>query len=204
MLRHTFLTIALLLLGASVRAQPTTALPASTTQPSTGSLSTASTPSQVAAPTNSGAVLLFNGWYLPRYQPSATSGADTTGALLSLFRKRRYAGCLYMIPFIVGISLALPISTTDSYGQQHVASEAISPPLGSAILGATLVGFIMHATKFNKGHLVAVDEAYAAGKPIPAQYRQLLKARHFEEAAYLREAIRQQMAREQQHASAAN
>lgn len=150
-----------------------------------------------AAPADAGAVLVFNNWYLPHYQASATSGADTTGALLSLFRKRRYAGFLYTIPFIVGVSLALPISTTDSRGQQHVAGEAISPPLGSTVLAATLVGFIGHANRFNKSHLVAVDRAYAAGQPIPARYRRLLNAQHFAEAALLREAIAQQQAREQ-------
>lgn len=149
-----------------------------------------------AASADSGAVLVFNDWYLPRYQATATSGADTTGALLSLFRKRRYAGFLYSIPFIVGVSLALPLSSTDQYGQQHVASEAISPPLGATILGATLVGFIAHANKFNKAHLIAVDQAYAAGQRVPAKYRGQLNASHFAEAAYLREALAQQMARE--------
>ena len=159
--------------------------------------SAAGSPSRAtsAAPADSGAVLVFNNWYLPRYE-AITSGADTTGALLSLFRKRRYAGFLYAIPFIVGMSLALPLSSTDSYGQQHVASEAISPPLGSVVLLATVVGFIAHATKFNKGHLLAVDHAYAAGQPIPAKYRRLLTPQHFAEAAYLRESLGQQMARE--------
>ncbi|NML63661.1 hypothetical protein HHL22_00405 [Hymenobacter sp. RP-2-7] len=150
-----------------------------------------------AAPADSGAVLVFNNWYLPRYEPSARSGADTTGALLSLFRKRRYAGFLYTIPFIVGISLALPLSTTDQYGQRHVASEAISPPLGSAILVGTLVGFVVHANRFNKSHLLALDRAYATGTPLPARYRNLLSERHFAEAALLRQAIAQQRAREQ-------
>lgn len=145
---------------------------------------------------DSGAVLLFNGWYLPRYAPKTTE-ADTTGALLSLFRKRRYAGWLYTLPFIAGMTLALPISSTDRYGQTTVADEAISPPLGFAIVGGTVVGFIMYATKFNKAHLVAVDKAYAAGQPIPAKYRSQLNASHFNEAAYLREALRQQMEREQ-------
>lgn len=143
-----------------------------------------------------GAVLLFNGWYLPAYQ-AGTPAADTTGALLALFRKRRYAGILFTIPFIVGVSLALPLSTTDRYGQQHVASEAISPPLGSAVLVGTVIGFIVHATKFSKNNLVAVDRAYAAGQPIPAKYRRLLNSNHFAEAAYLREALGQQRAREQ-------
>lgn len=150
-----------------------------------------------ASPADAGAVLVFNDWYLPRYQTSATSGADTTGALLALFRKRRYAGFLYTIPFIVGVSLALPLSTTDRYGQQHVASEAISPPLGIAVLAGTLVGFLVHAHRFNKAHLVAIDRAYAAGQPIPARYRRLLNDRHFAEAALLREGLAQQMAREQ-------
>ncbi|MEJ7663996.1 MAG: hypothetical protein WKG07_32925 [Hymenobacter sp.] len=61
-----------------------------------------------ASPADAGAVLVFNNWYLPRYQASAASRADTTGALLSLFRKRRYAGFLYTIPFIVGMSLTFP------------------------------------------------------------------------------------------------
>ena len=150
-----------------------------------------------AAAADSGAVLVFNNWYLPSYRASATSGADTTGALLSLFRKRRYAGYLFTIPAIVGFSLALPISTTDQYGRQHVASEAISPPLGIAVLAGTLVGFIVHANTFNKSHLIAVDRAYAAGTPIPARYRRLLNERHFAEAAVLREGIRQQQARQQ-------
>lgn len=177
--------LALLLGGRPLlRAQAPT--PPATAQPSVAA----------ALAADSGAVLVFNNWYLPRYQPSATSGADTTGALLSLFRKRRYAGFLYSIPFIVGVSLALPLSSTDRYGQQHVADEAISPPLGSAVLAATVVGFIVHATKFNKNHLLALDRAYAAGRPIPAPYRRLLRQQHFAEAAYLREALAQQMARE--------
>ncbi|WP_223649020.1 hypothetical protein [Hymenobacter psoromatis] len=155
------------------------------------------TPPLGASPADAGAVLVFNNWYLPRYQASASSGADTTGALLSLFRKRRYAGFLYTIPFIVGVSLALPLSTTDSRGQQHVASEAISPPLGIAVLAGTLVGFVVHANRFNKDHLLAINRAYAAGQPIPARYRRLLRDRHFAEAALLREGLAQQMAREQ-------
>ena len=154
-----------------------------------------------AAAADSGAVLVFNNWFLPRYQAGARAGADTTGALLSLFRKRRYAGYLYTIPFIVGVSLALPLSSTDRYGKQHVASEAISPPLGSAVLAAGLVGFIVHANRFNKDHLIAIDRAYAAGTPIPARYRRLLKDQHFAEASVLREAIAQQKAREQVGAS---
>ena len=150
-----------------------------------------------ASPADAGAVLVFNNWYLPRYQAGPASGADTTGALLSLFRKRRYAGFLYTIPFIVGMSLTFPLSSTDQYGRQHVASEAISPPLGIAVLAGTVVGFIVHANKFNKRHLLAVDRAYAAGQPIPARYRSLLTERHFAEAALLREALAQQMAREQ-------
>ncbi|WP_210516805.1 hypothetical protein [Hymenobacter terricola] len=145
--------------------------------------------------TEAGAVLLFNDWYLPAYQPG-TPAADTTGALLSLFRKRRYAGILFTVPFIVGISLALPIASKDAAGQRTVAAEAISPPIGSAILVGTVVGFIMHATKFSKANLVAIDKAYAAGHSIPARYRSQLNASHFAEAAYLREAIAQQKARE--------
>lgn len=150
-------------------------------------------PPTVAADTE--AVLLFNGWYLPPYAPTRAA-ADTTGALLSLFRKRRYAGFLFAAPLIVGLSLALPIASTDRYGQRTVAAEAISPPFGSAVLVATVVGFIVHATKFNKAHLVAVDRAYTAGRPIPARYRRELNANHFAEAAYLREALAQQRARE--------
>ena len=148
------------------------------------------------AAADSGAVRLFNGWYLPRYTTQAT-GADTTGALLSLFRKRRYAGWLYALPFMAGMTLALPISSTDRYGQSQVADEAISPPLGVALLAGTVVGFITHASKFNKAHLEAVAKAYAAGRPVPARYRSQLNADHFQEAAYLREALRQQMEREQ-------
>lgn len=154
-------------------------------------------PLPAIAPVDAGAVLLFNGWYLPSYRPG-TAAADTTGALLSLFRKRRYAGFLFAVPFIVGTSLALPLASHDPYGQRQVAAEAISPPLGSAILLSTLVGFIAHATKFNKGHLLAVDKAYAAGQAIPRRYRSQLNASHFAEAAYLREAIAQQQAREPQ------
>jgi len=153
-------------------------------------------PAMTTASADSGAVLLFNGWYLPRYQPQG-SEADTTGALLSMFRRRRVAGYAFTIPFIVGMTLALPISTTDSYGRTTVASEAISPPLGVAVLAGTFAGFIVHANTYNKKHLLAVDHAYAAGKPIPAKYRRGLKQLHFEEAAYLREALRQQMQREQ-------
>ena len=153
-------------------------------------------PAPAAAVVDSGAVFVFNSWYLPAYR-AGTPAADSTGALLSLFRKRRYAGLLFTVPFIVGMSLALPLSSTDSRGQRQVAAEAISPPIGSAILVGTVVGFIVHASKFGKAKLVAIDKAYAAGRPIPLKYRRLLNATHFAEAAYLREAIAQQKAREQ-------
>ena len=146
-------------------------------------------------PADTGAVLLFDGWYLPAYRTN-TPAADTTGALLSLFRKRRYAGFLFAVPFLLGATLALPIASTAANDTRTVASEAISPPLGSAILLGTVVGFIAHAIKFNKAHLVAVDGTYAAGRPIPRKYRSQLNASHFAEAAYLREAIAQQKARE--------
>lgn len=194
-MRTFSLLLLLLLAGVAAFAQQTPAALPAANMPAT-------TAPPVAAASDSGAVLLFNGWYLPRYAPSATE-ADTTGALLSLFRKRRYAGWLYTLPFIAGMTLALPISTTDRYGQTSVAEEAISPPIGVALLGGTLVGFITHASKFNKAHLVAVDKAYAAGQPIPAKYRSQLNASHFQEAAYLREALRQQMEREQLQRQAA-
>lgn len=164
-------------------------------QPLAAQTSPAPTPRLGAAAADSGAVLVFNNWYLPSYQGSIAGQADTTGALLSLFRKRRYAGFVYSIPLIVGLSLALPIASTDSQGRQHVASEAISPPLGGVVLAATVVGFIVHANRFNKSHLLAIDRAYAAGQPIPARYRRLLTDRHFAEAAVLRESIAQQRAR---------
>ena len=181
-----FLMLPLFLLSSSVAMAQT---PAVTGPPAMA------TPRPNVLPADIGAVLLFNGWYLPAYR-AGSSAADTTGALLSLFRKRRYAGFLFAVPFILGATLALPIASTDANGTRTVASEAISPPLGSAILLGTMVGFIAHATKFNKAHLVAVDGAYAAGRPIPRKYRSQLNASHFAEAAYLREAIAQQKARE--------
>jgi hypothetical protein len=192
---RSFLLLLLLLAGMAGYAQQMPTAP-----PSAGAALT--TAPATAASADSGAVLLFNGWYLPHYAPKAAE-ADSTGALLSLFRKRRYAGWLYTLPFIAGMTLALPISTTDRYGQATVADEAISPPLGVAVLAGTVVGFITHASKFNKAHLVAVDKAYAAGQPIPAKYRSQLNASHFNEAAYLREALRQQMEREQLQRQAA-
>ena len=192
-MRYIFhLLLPLLLLSTALLAQAPVPIPAPNQPPApTAELAAARPPSA----TDTGAVLLFNGWYLPAFQPTGAA-ADTTGALLSLFRKRRYAGWLYAVPFIVGLSVALPLSSSDRYGQRHVAAEAISPPLGAAILGATVVGFVRHATKFNRAHLVAVAQAYAAGQPIPARYRSQLNANHFAEAAYLREAIAQQKTRE--------
>ena len=185
-MKRVFILLLLLVLLTSGRfaaAQTVTNVPAATT---------AVTPPAA----DSGAVLLFNGWYLPRYQARAGE-ADTTGALLSLFRKRRYAGWLFAAPLMAGMILSLPISSTDRYGQTTVADEAISPPVGIAVLAGTVVGFIAHASKFNKAHLEAVDKAYFQGQPIPAKYRSQLNASHFAEAAYLREALRQQMEREQ-------
>lgn len=156
------------------------------------------TPTKLTPPTvapDSGAVLLFNGWYLPIYKPAGAE-ADTTGALLALFIKQRRAGYAFVIPFFTGMFLAVPLSTNHG-GYTQTAEKAISPPLGIPILAATVVGFIIHSTAYNKGHLLAVDQAYAAGKPIPAKYRRRLKQHHFVEAAALREALFQQMRREQ-------
>lgn len=185
-----YLLLAVLLGGPLSRA--TAQAPAAAMAPSAAAIA----PPRPGAAPDSGAVLVFNGWYLPRYDQATAGAADTTGALLALFRAQRKGGWLFTVPFIVGMSLALPISTTDSNGQKHVASEAISPPIGSAVLVAGLVGFIAHATRYNKSHLVAVDHAYAAGQPLPAHYRRRLSSGHFAEAAYLRNALAQQMERE--------
>ena len=92
--------------------------------------------------------------------------------------------------------MALHLSSTDRYGQRQVSAEAISPPLGAAILGATVRGFRQAHHQFNQAHWVAVAQVYAAGQPIPARYRSQLNANHFAETAYLREALAQQKARE--------
>ena len=170
------------------------ALRAQTTSPSS-----AASPGFVAQ-ADSGAVLVGNGWYLPRYAPGIT--ADTTGALFSMFYRHRRAGWLFTIPYFVGMVLTLPLSHTDSYGRTTVADKAIAPPLGIPILAGTVVGFIAHANKFNKARLRAVSRAYMLGQPVPVRYRQLLTPRNFEEAAYVREAMRQQYERERLSAPA--
>lgn len=180
---------AFLLASLAAQAQTQPSVSAATTKP--------------VFPVDSGAVLLFNNWYLPSYHPKAAE-ADTTGALLSMFRKKRYAGWVYVLPFMAGTLLALPVEHTDRYGNRSVSDEAVSPPLGVAVLAGTVAGFIVHANMFNKAHLKSVDAAYAAGKPIPAKYRSRLNANHFAEAAYLREALRQQQEREQMQRQAQN
>lgn len=189
-MRFSLLLMLLLWAAVAGHAQTSTALQAPPSPSPAAAL---------AAAPDSGAVLLFNGWYLPRYAPRA-GVADSTGALLSLFRKRRYAGWLYAVPFIAGMSLTFPLSSTDRYGQTNVADEAISPPLGVVILAGTVAGFIAHAAKFNKAHLLAVDKAYAAGQPIPAKYRSQLNNSHFAEATYWRQNLWQQMAGKQPQA----
>lgn len=64
------------------------------------------------------------------------------------------------------------------------------------MLAGTLAGFIVHAKRFNKTHLITIDRACTTGTPIPARYRRLLSERHFAEAAVLREAIHQQQVRQ--------
>ena len=169
---------ALLLLSPTLRAQTTQAPPAP----------------QLVARADSGAVLIGNGWYLPRYAPGA--GADTTGALFAMFHRHRTAGWLFVIPYSVGMVLTFPLSNTNRAGVTTVADKAIAPPLGIPILAGTVVGFIAHANKFNKKHLRTVSQNYMLGQPVPPRYRQLLTPRNFEEAAYVREAMRQQLERE--------
>ena len=186
MVKPLTLLVGLLLLGSTLRAQTTPApsLPAP----------------RLLAQADSGAVLVGNGWYLPRYAPG--TGADTTAALFAMFHRHRAAGWLFTIPYFAGMVLTLPLSHTDRAGNTVVADKAIAPPLGIPILAGTVVGFIAHANKFNKKHLRAVSQGYMLGQPVPVRYRQLLTPRNFEEAAYVREAMRQQLERDKLSSSA--
>lgn len=188
-------SLALLLLAGRFSADAQA--PASPAGSTAAVVPTAAVATARAPAADSGAVLVYGNWYLPAYRRNS-GAADTTGALLSLFRKRRYAGFLFAAPLIVGFSLALPIASTNAAGQRTVAAEAISPPLGTAVLLGTVAAFVLHANKFSKARLVTTDKAYALGQPLPRKYRSQLNASHFAEALLLREALAQQMAREQQ------
>ncbi|MGY2134163.1 hypothetical protein ACW9KT_18165 [Hymenobacter sp. HD11105] len=166
-----FLLLVVLLYSTALHAQTITHLPSSATS-------------------EQGGAMQVNGWHLPAYQPNG-SEADTTGALLALFLKQRRAGYAFVIPLITGMFLAIPIST-DHGSYTQTAEKAISPPIGIPVIAATVVGFIVHSTSYNKAHLLAIDQAYLAEKPIPAKYRRRLRPQHFNEAACMREAFFQQ------------
>ncbi|MBC7448078.1 MAG: hypothetical protein H7330_08470 [Hymenobacteraceae bacterium] len=154
------------------------------------------TPKPAAKPApDSGAVLIPNGWYLPRYD-STPGVADTTGALLALFRRKRVNGWLFGAPWITGVLLALPIAERDQFGNTVSRSEAIAPGLGFPLMVGAIAGLIVHTSGYRKSRLQLLDRAYATGTLLPARYRHKLKEDDFAEAAILRWMVRLQQERD--------
>lgn len=135
----------------------------------------------------------FGRWYLPHYQEIPTV-ADTTGALVALFARKRANTWWYLPVFGLGIALIVPgETTTNGVRTGSVAPDAWQYGVGIPLMIGGVAPIVGRLSTYSRDRLRLIQQAYEAGKPIPASLRRKLKPRYFASAAVMRVAIVQQL-----------
>ncbi|MCC3157981.1 hypothetical protein LJ737_12085 [Hymenobacter sp. 15J16-1T3B] len=131
-------------------------------------------------------------WYLPHYQSSATV-ADSTGALLSLYVRKRSSAWLYLLGLPVGAAALQPNESSTGSVTTKTPPEGWRIALGIPLVAASAGGYIARLATYSKTGLQQVQRDYESGKPVPARLRRRLKPKDFANAAAIRVSIVQQM-----------
>ena len=135
----------------------------------------------------------FGRWYLPHYQTSPTV-ADTAGALVALFARKRVNTWWYLPIFGLGVAMVLPgEKTTNGVRTGSVPPESWQYAVGIPLMIGGVAPIIGRLSTYSRDRLRTIQQAYEAGKPIPASLRGKLKPRYFASAAIMRVAIVQQL-----------
>jgi hypothetical protein len=136
---------------------------------------------------------MFGRWYLPHYTQSGTV-ADTTGALVALFARKRVNTWWYLPIFGLGIAMIQPgESSTNGVRTGSIAPESWQYAVGIPLMIGGVAPIIGRLSTYSRDRLRTIQQAYEAGKPIPASLRRKLKPRYFASAAVMRVAIVQQL-----------
>lgn len=135
----------------------------------------------------------FGRWYLPHYQQNAAV-ADTTGALVALFARKRANTWWYLPIFGLGIALIQPGErSTNGVRTGSIAPESWQYAVGIPLMIGGVAPIIGRLSTYSRDRLRTIQQAYEMGKPIPASLRRKLKPRYFASAAVMRVAIVQQL-----------
>jgi hypothetical protein len=135
----------------------------------------------------------FGRWYLPHYEQSAVV-ADTAGALVALFARKRTNTWWYLPIFGLGIAMIQPgESSTNGVRTGSIAPESWQYAVGIPLMIGGVAPIIGRLSTYSRDRLRTIQQAYEAGKPIPASLRRKLKPRYFASAAVMRVAIVQQL-----------
>lgn len=135
----------------------------------------------------------FGRWYLPHYEQSSTV-ADTTGALVALFVRKRTNTWWYLPVFGLGIAMIQPgESRTNGVKTGSIAPDSWQYAVGIPLMIGGVAPIIGRLSTFSRSRLRTIQQEYEAGKPIPASLRRKLKPRYFASAAIMRVAIVQQL-----------
>lgn len=135
----------------------------------------------------------FGRWYLPHYEQNATV-ADTTGALVALFARKRLNTWWYLPVFGLGIAMIQPGErSTNGVRTGSIDPESWQYAVGIPLMLGGVAPIIGRLSTYSRDRLRTIQQAYEAGKPIPASLRRKLKPRYFASAAVMRVAIVQQL-----------
>jgi hypothetical protein len=135
----------------------------------------------------------FGRWYLPHYQQSSTV-ADTAGALVALFARKRSNTWWYLPIFGLGVALIQPgEKSTNGVRTGSVDPEPWQYAVGIPLMAGGVASIISRLSIYSRDRLRTIQQDYEAGKPIPASLRRKLKPRYFANAAIMRVAIVQQL-----------
>jgi hypothetical protein len=135
----------------------------------------------------------FGRWYLPHYEQNATV-ADTTGALVALFVRKRTNTWWYLPVFGLGIALIQPGErSTNGVRTGSIAPETWQYAVGIPLMIGGVAPIVGRLSTYSRSRLRTIQQEYEAGKPIPASLRRKLKPRYFASAAIMRVAIVQQL-----------
>ncbi|MBJ6142111.1 hypothetical protein [Hymenobacter sp. BT559] len=135
----------------------------------------------------------FGRWYLPHYQESATV-ADTAGALVALFARKRANTWWYLPIFGLGIALIQPgEKTTNGVRTGSSPPDSWQYAAGIPLMIGGVAPIIGRLSTYSRSRLRTIQQDYEAGKSIPASLRRKLKPRYFASAAIIRVAIVQQL-----------
>lgn len=135
----------------------------------------------------------FGKWYLSHYEPSATV-ADTTGALVCLFAKKRSNTWWWLPAAPLGLAFVQPgEEAVNGIKTRDIPPDSWQYAVGIPLMIGGISGIVVRLSTYSRDNLQQIQRNYESGKPIPAKWRRKLKPVYFANAAIMRVTIMQQL-----------